>query len=94
MADFLILHDGIAPPILMGNPQIDGPPGQHTLPMDPIVEEELIDNQETETPSYIDQTVKKSTPQKGTVVEDDYKSHSRVTNNEIVKVSSRPSSEI
>jgi hypothetical protein len=39
--------------------------------------------------------VKKSTPQKGTTnVEDDYKSHSRVTNNEIVKVSSRPASEI
>jgi|LauGreDrversion4_2_1035121.scaffolds.fasta_scaffold1185948_1 hypothetical protein len=62
MADFLILHDGIAPPILMGNPQIDGPPGQHTLPMDPIVEEELIDNHETETPSYFDHAVKKSTP--------------------------------
>ncbi len=28
------------------------------------------------------------------VVEDDFKSNSRVTNNEIVKVSSRPSSEV
>lgn len=67
--------------------------------MDPIVEEELIDNQETESPSYYE-TTKKATPSKGntanttTVVEDDYKSHSRITNNEIVKVSSRPSSEV
>ena len=93
MADFLVMHNGVAPPILMGNPQIDGPSGMHTLPMDPIVEEELIDNQETETPTHYD--AKKSTPTKNEAA-DDHNSQSRITNNnnDVVKVSSRPSSEI
>jgi hypothetical protein len=49
MADFLELHDGVAPPLQIGN-QAQPPPLLPTLQGETIVEEELIDCQETETP--------------------------------------------
>jgi len=48
MADFLEMHGGVAPPLQIGA-QAQGN-NTHVLPMDPVVEEELIDCQETETP--------------------------------------------
>lgn len=49
MADFLDLHDGVAPPLQIGTSQ-QPPPLLPTLLGETIVEEELIDCQETETP--------------------------------------------
>ena len=64
--------------------------------MEPIVEEELIDNQESETPivgTFYENSKKGAgTPMK--VPEDDQKSQSRITNNDNLKASSRPASEI
>lgn len=63
--------------------------------MDPIVEEELIDNHETETPigGYYE-SKKVATPLKNEGGGDEHKSQSRIANNDNIKASSRPASEV